>query len=535
MNVKYLFHIVFLLSVVLVSAQEQNKKLNFYTEKQLWFKISAQPKKINSVLDSLVNQGFYTLKIDSVKQGEKDVNIYITRGVFYKKVLVKLDSLSQLAVHLKHDYSTSNVDSLVNIIHYYYLKKGYAFNQITTDFNFSKLPVEATVSVDLNNKRIINSFVIAGYTNLPKGIKKELEYDFIGKPYEDSRLKEISDKLKASNFILEDKNPQVLFTPDSTAIYLYLKKKKASSFDGILGFGNDQNGKLKLNGQIRLSLGNIFNSFETINLNWLSTPEKSQNFDFQVHVPYLFKTKLGTETQLNIFKQDSTFANIKLKEHLYYQYSYNQRIGVEGSFENSRYVLNSDTINSNFSKSGLGLTYQYLEKSNLSLLGNKNLYAIKGSIFRNIPENQNNLTEYELSAKIEKLFKLSSSHYIKSRIDAATLLSDTLTINELYRLGGLKSIRGFNEQSIYANAYLAASLEYRYVPFEEMFFTVFADVAWTENKYRNSHPFLLGTGIGINFLTRFGIFSLNYAVGKYDSEPVNFSDSKVHIGIQASF
>jgi outer membrane protein assembly factor BamA len=223
-----------------------------------------------------------------------------------------------------------------------------------------------------------------------------------------------------------------------------------------------------------------------------------------------------------------------LNEHIYYQYTVNQRLGMEGLFENSRYITESD-INNNFSKTGLGINYQYKERNENDILGPKNFYLVKGIAYRNIPENRKNLTEYHLSASIEKLIKISGSHYIKPRINASTLLSDTLTINELFKIGGLKTIRGFNEKSIYANAYIIGSLEYRYVPFEELFLNLFTDLAWIENKYQNSKPFLLGTGLGISFLTRFGIFSLNYAVGKYNSESINFSDSKIHIGIQATF
>ncbi|MDR1877373.1 MAG: BamA/TamA family outer membrane protein [Flavobacteriaceae bacterium] len=519
----------------LFCGQEKKEILKVYNGRQLWFTHALSESKVNSVLDSLVNMGFYALKVDSLKKEQDEVSIYITRGNFYKKMVVQPDSLSRLAVRIKEEHiTTTNIDSLANVIHYYYLKKGYAFNKVFTDLDFTENPIRATISVELNQKRIINSFVINGYTKFPGGIKKELEYDFIGKPYDDSKLKEISNKLTGSLFIAEEKSPQVLFTPDSTTIFLYLKKRKSSSFNGIMGFGNDESGKFKLNGQVQLSLGNVFNSFETIDLNWLATPDESQNFEIQVNVPYLFKSKFGTETGLNIYKQDSTYASIKIREHIYYQYTSRQQIGVEGSFENSRNVLDSDK-NTNFSKTGLGVTYQYLEKNEWNILGPKNLYLLKGVVYRNVPEDRDNVDEYQLSAHLEKLVKISGSHYLKPRISASALLSDTLTINELFRIGGLKTVRGFNEQSVYANAYVIGSLEYRYVPFEEMFLNVFTDFALVENKYQNSNSFIFGTGLGISFLTRFGIFSLNYALGKYESEPVNLSDSKIHIGIQANF
>ena len=518
----------------LLHGQIEKSNVKIYNNNKLWFSKTYSNNKLNFVLDSLVAIGFYTLKLDSLKKTKKETLVYINRGKFYKKVWVQLDSLSKVAIMNKDKFKTDNIDSLAEVIHYYYLKRGYAFNQVYTKLSIENEPLEASIKVELNQKRFINSFIINGYTKIPHGIIKELEYGFLGKTYTDERLKEISATLQATNFIVEEKNPQVLFTPDSTKIFLYIKKRKASSFDGMLGFGNDHKGKFKVNGQLQLSLGNLLNSFETINLNWLSTAEKSQNFEIQVNVPYLFKSKFGSESSLTIYKQDSTYATIHLHEHIYYQYTVNQRLGIEGLFENTRYVTESDSSN-NFSKTGLGISYQYKERNENDILGPKNYYSVKGIVYRNIPEDRKNLTEYYLSASSEKLIKISGSHYIKPRISASTLLSDTLTVNELFKIGGMKTIRGFNEQSIYANAYIIGSLEYRYIPFEELYLSLFTDLAWIENKYQNARPFLWGTGLGINFLTRFGIFSLNYAVGKYDSKPINFSDSKIHVGIQATF
>ena len=515
-------------------AQEKPKPLKIFEGSHLWFSETYNENKINDLLDSLVAQGYYTLRLDSIQNTDKEFRAFVTKGGFYKKVNVQLDSLSQLVIKKKEPFSVNNIDSLSSVIHTYYLQKGYAFNRVITDLSLNTLPAEAKVSVQLNQKRIINSLVFNGYNKIPQGFKRSLEYEFIGKPYDDKLLTGISNRLTSTGFLGLEKNPQVLFSPDSTSVYLYVKKRKANSFDGIIGFGNDEQGKLRLNGQVQLSLGNIFNSFERISLNWLATPDRSQNFEIRADVPYLFKSPLGTETYLNIFKQDSTYATIKLSEHLYYQYSNNQKIGVQGTLENSRYALDENNGN-NFTKTGLGLTYEYAEKSDLALLGNKNLFAVQGTVFRNIPENRPHLTQYQIAAQIENLVRFAEHHYLKTRISASSLFSDTLTVNELYRIGGLRTLRGFNEQSIYANAFATGSLEYRYIPFDELYISLFVDTAWINNKNENTSSLLWGSGLGISFLTRFGFFSINYAVGKYPNKPVDFSDSKVHIGLQASF
>jgi hypothetical protein len=55
----------------------------------------------------------------------------------------------------------------------------------------------------------------------------------------------------------------------------------------------------------------MFNGFETINLYWQRNPDKGQTFDLQVDIPYLFKSNVGMNMKVNIYRQDSTFANVK--------------------------------------------------------------------------------------------------------------------------------------------------------------------------------------------------------------------------------
>ena len=40
----------------------------------------------------------------------------------------------------------------------------------------------------------------------------------------------------------------------------------------------------------------------------------------------------------------------------------------------------------------------------------------------------------------------------------------------------------------------------------------------------------LGTGLGMAFETKAGIFNITYAVGKRDGDKFNFRQSKIHLG-----
>ena len=59
-----------------------------------------------------------------------------------------------------------------------------------------------------------------------------------------------SERVLDLEFVEEIKSPELLFTRDSTTLYLYLKKKFSNSFDGFIGFNTDEETK-KLNLKIR--------------------------------------------------------------------------------------------------------------------------------------------------------------------------------------------------------------------------------------------------------------------------------------------
>ena len=89
----------------------------------------------------------------------------------------------------------------------------------------------------------------------------------------------INSQLQNHPYISLEKPPQTLFTKDSTEIYLFAQKKKSNTFDGVLGFGNDENEKFTLNGTLNVNLRNLFNGFETISLFWQRNPNRGQTFD----------------------------------------------------------------------------------------------------------------------------------------------------------------------------------------------------------------------------------------------------------------
>ena len=125
-----------------------------------------------------------------------------------------------------------------------------------------------------------------------------------------------------------------------------------------------------------------------------------------------------------------------------------------------------------------------------------------------------------------------------ARVDAGLVISkDAVYNSELFRIGGNRRLRGFDEESILASWYNILTVEWRFLFGNNSYAYVFGDVAYMQNKSIDSNyddwPF--GFGVGIALETKVGIFGLSYALGARQGNPILFQNSKLHFGYVYSF
>jgi hypothetical protein len=146
---------------------------------------------------------------------------------------------------------------------------------------------------------------------------------------------------------------------------------------------------------------------------------------------------------------------------------------------------------------------------------------------------------YEFLAKLAAAhyFPLSRASTLKLGINGGVFSSPKTYRNELFLLGGYRLLRGFDEQSILASQYAVGTFEYRYLVGLNSFLFTFLDVGWAKNDvpgYNLNNTFI-GTGLGMAFETKAGIFNISYALGKRDDTNFNFHDAKIHLGYVSFF
>lgn len=530
------YFLLFIFTLLCISIKSQTKKYVLIDIQNNKEKLVSDSIAAVNFLDSLSQNSYYLTEVTEVKKSQSLTQIYFDKKQNFNAANIKLSDSLARKLKLPVAFYTKNLDSLKQSINLFYRNEGYSFNRIKTKFEGFKNDVpNINLSISLSQKRTIDAFVLKDFDKVPKRFIKNLQEDYIGKIYDDKNLLKINRSLQNHPFLALDRPPQTLFKKDSTEVYLFLKKKNTNTFDGIIGFGNDKSDKFTLNGSLNLSLNNVFNAFESINLAWQRNPDNGQSFDLGTDIPYLFNSKIGLNLNVNIYRQDSTFATVKAVPGFYYHISSLQKIGFRGTFETSAILDSLYSGGQDFTKQGIGLWYQYQKPTDIDVFQYQTRIRSNADYLRaNYTEDKYDQFQYLISA--EHNLQISGNNYLNLNGESALLNSKkSLNINELFRFGGWNSLRGFNENSLSADFYAYGGAEYRYLINSQAFFDVFGQYGILSNPNLETQIKLYSFGFGIKLFIPIGLMSIQISNGSQFGQDFDFKSTKISWGILSRF
>ncbi len=492
----------------------------------------------------LTNQGFFDwLLLEQKKVNDSSFVFKYNLGNSVKSNIVYIDKLSaeeKSLLQLENNtlvIAINKVESFMKEKITLLEKKGYSLanlqliNQRKVDNNvFSELQLK------LNSKRNITDIVIIGYDKFPTGIKKAITKKAKKAIFNQDNLKQINDEFDKLQFVSQLKYPEILFTTDSTKIFVYLEKSKPNKFDGFIGFSNDDKSKLTFNGYLDLQLQNILNSGEKFNLYWKNDGNKQTSFNLGTELPYLFKTPIGIKANLRIFKQDSTFQNTITDLNLGYYFSYNTKAYLGYQKTNSVDIQNTNSFSLNdFTNTFLTTSFEHVtfSQDNFIFPERTKVFTKIGLGNRTISSTKSN--QFFGQLEVSHHFELNQKNSILIKNQSYYLQSDDYIINELYRFGGINSIRGFNENSLQANIFSGIMAEYRYLAAPNLYIHTITDYGYFQDKTASIDDKLLGLGFGFGLFTKNGLFNLIYANGSTSDQAIKLSNSIVHISFKTNF
>ncbi|WP_353778866.1 hypothetical protein [Winogradskyella sp. 3972H.M.0a.05] len=450
--------------------------------------------------------------------------------------------LEALAKNVEDDYfevDINNLERVLTILNKQISEEGDPFSTLRLT-NIIHDNGNLTADLQITKKdisRSIDSIIIKGYEKFPKSFIKRYLKIRTNQPFNLYSIKEKTAALDNLRFSRQIREPEVLFTKDSTIIYIYVEKVKSNSFDGFLGFGtNEDTNKLEFDGYLNLILNNNLNFGESFRLLYKSDENDQRTFDVKANLPYLFGSPLDVELGLNIFRKDSTFSNVSQTANIAYNIDPRNRLGLGIFATTSSNLLDNGTSTLDDYTSNFYLAnYTHTRLQNYDALFPVNfLFDISAGFgkrtFESVDEAQ---TRFTLNTY--KIFNLNQRNSIYARINGAYLDSENYLENELFRFGGINSIRGFEENSLTANLFAVLNTEYRYRLNSSIYVHSVIDASYSENNIANTKSKLFGFGFGFGLLSKAGLFKFNYTSAKTENQKFRLSDSKVHISLTAQF
>ena len=410
----------------------------------------------------------------------------------------------------------------------------FQFRQITKK---SKKILAGILHSTEDTTRYIDNIVIKDYENISQGFLKYYAGFKTGKAFNQSELITQSDALDKLPFITIKKDPEVLFTNDSTTVYVYASRKSNNRFDGFIGFAtNEETNRLRLDGYLDLVLTNNLNYGEQLTLNYKSDGDDQQQLNIKATLPYLFKSPIGAEFQLALFRKDSTFSETSQTVSLFYQ------LGRQTKASLGYKRKQSENLQDNFTNTNI-LNYtqdRVLGAFDYTVLENNVLFPER-TVFNTTLEagvrNTDNMreTQFSIDTKLQHTFKLNAKNHIFLRNKTQTLISDNFLTNELFRFGGIISIRGFEENSIFANLQSTLNTEYRYILAPTLYIHSIIDAGYFENELLDQRSRLFSIGFGAGILTKSGVFKINIANGRNEDQELLLSNTRIHLRLEARF
>ena len=379
---------------------------------------------------------------------------------------------------------------------------------------------EADLLIKKGEKYKLDSLVIYGNNKLST---KQL-YNIIGfkkgEIYSQHKLDKISEIFKKNKNYIQTKPYELVFRKNTFDIYFYINKISKNNIDALIGINTD-NEKTNINGHLITTIQNIFNFEEEININWRSQQEKFQKFNSTLQLTRVLNSKIGSTSELNIYKKHKDFINIKTCFSAEYPIMSFSKIKFLYQNKSSNTEQNS-LQNSNTKSIGLGLDIN----SDNWIINSENYIGDKkypDKTFKHI----------NTIFRAEYFYKLFSKTLFTFSNNTQLIFSSKIQENEKLFFGGSNTLKGFLEDDFSTSKFSIFSTNFRYNLDPKTVAVLFIQQAIyrKENETLNANTF----GIGGEITNKTGVVYLQYAIGFSEEKSLNIQNGIIHIGIKNTF
>jgi len=538
-----LFFIHFILTLNILYSQEyklnyigsnttENKIKSFETYKDLVLEIEdslislKKTGNINAIVKSFIMIDSLNFNVEIEKNQKIKYLQVINEAKFDELVKSILSSYKSEEGLIKID----EIDIIVREISKKLSKEGFPFAKVS--FNNHDLikssVIRSNLNIDYGSRRYLDKIIVKGYEDFPDNFTKNIFKINKNRFFDIDKATKQSKLIDNTNFARNIKEPEILFTNDSTSLYLYLEKIRRNSFDGFISFDSEENsGKINIQGYAKISLNNTFNTGEKINFDFKSQKNQDRSLNSNFIFPYFLGSPFNLKYSLNLIQKDSSYTSNENSIDL--ELNLNKvKVGI-GFQKNESYSDSQIEFVENFNSKLFNVSSEYfIPDLDDKLISEKfKLFVKYGSGKKIQLNNETRLNKYKLELFMK--FNFSSRFKLKSSILREKINSKNLVNNELIRFGGSESIRGFDDNSIFADGYTLLATNLNFYLNDTIYIYGMFDLANYTNNILDLDQDIYSGGIGFSTLTENGVISINYSKGNNWGNSFNLKNAKINV------
>ncbi len=420
-------------------------------------------------------------------------------------------------------------------------------NQIGASLNFDLGPFIKFDSLDIESDFALKPRFLGNYLGIVQG-----------KAYDQRKIDFLGRRLRTLPYLRVTEAPTLTFQNAEATVHLKVDKRPVNRIDGIIGFlpnANRSDGLL-ITGQVDIDLLNPFGSGKQIGIYWQRLSEETQNLNVVYDHPNVLGSPLDFNFDFNFLKQDTLFTKRVFDLRISYNLGGNSFLNVFSSSEGTDLIGTPRIVNNqlpsviDFDLTSYGLGFRWNNFDDPFVISRGTGLSLRAStgnkkISRNIAfplEVYNGVDfktlQYTFNLDFQNYWRFAQNLVLVNKLSGGLKANDQLFRNDAFRLGGLNSIRGFNENFFFATEYVLSTVEGRLLFDESSYLLLFSDLAYIKGDFRETvnSELVLGVGAGLSFATNSGIFNFVYALGSSESTGgFNFNQSKIHFGYTTRF
>lgn len=525
----------------------------------------------------LQSKGYITASVDSTQFDSLQASIHLYLGEQYKWATIKTSETDAALLEAAR-WNNALQNGPMNFAAFQAAQQRIMTHLEETGYPFAKLfldsitivqnSVSAVLKIDAGSLYKIDSIRVYGDAKIDNAFLQRYLDIPNGSSYNKRKLEAVSGRIAELQYVQEERPSNLTLLGTGSVLNLYLKAKRSSQVNVLVGFLPNSNSatdskKFLVTGEANVLLKNAFSAGETIGLNWQRLQAASPRLNLLYQHPFIFRSSVGLNLAFDMFRKDSAFLNIHMKAGV--DYAVNERSTATLFIQKRQTIVNTfDTVrikqlkqlpqDADVSSTNLGVTYTRIatdyrfnprkgfEATLTTAAGTKKLK--KNNQILELKDASNPSYKFEslydtvklktyqvrVTGSAARYMRIGKSSVLKTGVSGGFFGSGSLFRNELFQIGGNRLLRGFDEESQFVSQYAVPSVEYRYLIGLNSYFLGFVDGGWARHPLENASHTYIGTGAGLQFETKAGIFNIAWAIGKRNDSELNLRQSKIHLG-----